>query len=459
MSQPTEYSDADSPQASLVLNASATQQAALRERRPLLWCNPDLRDGTPVEAHVDGRSIGLVDVRAARERFARFSPLLASIFPELRASADAIESPLSAAPRLQAGLGLPPEHGALWIKADHLLPVAGSIKARGGFHEVLEHAERVARREGLWDPAGSPNDLATDAARAVFARHTVAVGSTGNLGLAIGVMSAALGFRAVVHMSADAKAWKKTRLRQRGVEVVEHEGDYAEACAAGRREAASDPRAHFVDDERSLSLLLGYASAVPHLRQQLEAARRPVDAEHPLFVYLPCGVGGAPAGITFGLKLLFGPSVHCFFVEPVASPCFLLGMIAPPGKVLPVYALGLDNRTEADGLAVPRASEPALEVMRPLLSGAGTVRDEMLFDHLRLALSTENQRVEPSAAAGLSGPALLLGSDAGREYLERHRLQARLSRSTHLAWTTGGLFVPEDEYQAFLALRAADRPD
>ena len=109
---------------------------------------------------------------------------------------------------------------------------------------------------------------------------------------------------------------------------------------------------------------------------------------------------------------------------------FLLGMMAPPGKAPPVYALGLDNRTEADGLAVPRASEPALEVMRPLLSGVGTVRDETLFDHLRLALVTENQRIEPSAAAGFSGPALLLGSDAGRDYLERHGLWAHLPRAT-----------------------------
>jgi D-serine dehydratase len=422
----------------------------LRERRPVLWCNPALLDGTPTEARVDGRIIGLVDVQAARERFARFAPLLAATFPELRASAGIIESPLSPAPRLQAALGLPPEHGALWVKADHLLPVAGSIKARGGFHEVLEHAERVARLEGLWGTSGRPEDLATDAARAVFARHTVAVGSTGNLGLAIGVMSAALGFRALVHMSADAKAWKKSRLRQRGVEVVEHPGDYAEACAAGRRDAAVDPRVHFVDDERSLSLLLGYASAVPHLHQQLQAAGRPVDAEHPLFVYLPCGVGGAPAGIAFALKLLFGPAVHCIFVEPVASPCFLLGMTAPAGEPPSVYAFGLDNRTEADGLAVPRASEPALEVMRPLLSGVCTVRDDTLFDHLRLALATESMRVEPSAAAGFSGPAQLLASDAGRDYLERHQLRAHLSRATHLAWTTGGLFVPDHEYEAFL---------
>jgi len=419
---------------------------SLSATRPLLWINPHRTAEPPATAVVGDTPRGLPDMQAAQDRFERFAPLLAVLFPELAASNGLIESALVPVPAMQRALHLPPAQGRLWVKADHSLPVAGSIKARGGFHEVLELAERLALQHGLLQPGDDYRALAQPPARALFAQYQVAVGSTGNLGMAIGVMAAALGFRAAVHMSVDAKDWKKERLRLRGVQVVEHAGDYEQAVAAGRQRAETDPLCHFVDDERSLSLLIGYSAAALHLRNQLQAQEVVVNADHPLLVYLPCGVGGAPAGIAWGLHQLYGPHVHCFFAEPVQSPCFLLQMLSPVDSHRSVYDVGLTNQTEADGLAVPRASLLAAQIMRPLLAGAFTVEDQTLFDHLAMALGTEGLRLEPSAAAGFSGPLHLQGNPLAH------------AGANHVVWTTGGLLVPEVPYQEFLKRATTQQP-
>ncbi|KGG90256.1 serine dehydratase [Comamonas thiooxydans] len=421
----------------------------LRHARPALWAGRS-------EGARSTHSIDAAQVQQAVQRFERFAPLLAQLFPELQVSGGRIESALLHVPQMQQALQLPEQLGRLWLKADHSLPVAGSIKARGGVHEVLEYAEQIALQHGLLAD-GDYLQLASDAARAVFVRYQVAVGSTGNLGLSIGVMASGLGFKATVHMSADAKEWKKQRLRARGVQVVEHAGDYAQAVAAGRALADQDTHCHFVDDEHSLSLLLGYAAAAPYLVAQLAQNGIAVDEAHPLFVYIPCGVGGAPGGVALGLQQAFGPHVHCFFAEPVQSPCFMVEMLAgaaalPGLEAHPsVYELGLNNQTEADGLAVPRASELAADVVRGFLGGVFTVEDETLFRHLCLLKDREGLQIEPSAAAGFGGPRALLESVAGQDYLQRQKLLPHMANATHIVWTTGGLFVPDEEYARFLA--------
>lgn len=412
--------------------------ADLRAATAQLWTNPHRCATASALTEIGSATLGVADMLAAQDRFNRFAPLLAQLFPELAVSQGQIESALIRVPAMQQDLGLSAQHGRLWVKADHSLPVAGSIKARGGFHEVLEWAEQLALEQGVLAAGGDYRTLADAPARTLFARHQVAVGSTGNLGMAIGVMAAALGFRAVVHMSTDAKEWKKERLRQHGVEVIEHTGDYEQAVAQGRQLAAADPLCHFVDDERSLSLFVGYSAAALHLRSQLDAQGVVVDAEHPLLVYLPCGVGGAPSGIAWGLHQLYGEHVHCFFAEPVQSPCFLVQMLAAPGNHPSVYDFGLTNQTQADGLAIPRASLLAAQAMRPILAGVFTVQDQTLFDHLALLHASEGMRIEPSAAAGFSGPL----------QLRNHVLAG--TGANHVVWTTGGLLVPEVQFEEFL---------
>lgn len=421
-----------------------TQQQLIREGKPILWLNPYYQQtaSAPDKPTQD-------EIYAADARLRRFAPLLVELFPELENSAGLIESPLLATQQLHRTLN--PVGGRLLIKADHALPVAGSIKARGGIHEVLCFAEQLALDSGLLN---STNDdyrkLFSDHAKSIFSQYEIAVGSTGNLGLSIGIIGAALGFKASVHMSVDAKEWKKERLRKRGVQVVEHQADYGAAVAAGRAQSEVNPYSYFVDDENSPRLFMGYAVAALRLKQQLDEQNIPVDADHPLFIYLPAGVGGAPGGITFGLKTLFGEHVHCFFAEPVQAPCMLLGMAGEAGsEPVSVYEFDLKIATDADGLAVGQAAQWVCDAVRDEVSGIFTSYDQTLYQHLQQLHKEENIQVEPSAAIGCSGPAML-NTNQGRDYLSRFKLINQLDKSTHIIWTTGGSFVPDSEFQTFL---------
>lgn len=416
---------------------------------PLLWINPRYRVDSDREAST---ALSSADIDDAERRLQRFAPYIAQVFSETRNAGGLIESPLREAPSLRQALNSVFEWqipGRLLLKCDNELAISGSIKARGGIYEVLKHAESLALDQGLLAPGDDYSVFDRDDFRRLFASHSIAVGSTGNLGLSIGIMSARLGFRVAVHMSADARQWKKDLLRARGVDVIEYESDYGEAVRQGRAQAADDARAHFVDDENSHDLFLGYAVAARRLKRQLDELDIEVSAERPLLVYLPCGVGGGPGGVSFGLKREFGDYVHCFFAEPVASPCMLLGLMTGLHDRVNVRDFGLDNVTDADGLAVASPSGFIGRLLQHEISGVFTIQDEMLFRLLRIARDAENIVLEPSAAAALSGPAMLLQTEAGSAYLEQQGLEQKMDAATHIAWATGGGMVPDEEMQAY----------
>ncbi|WP_193557009.1 D-serine ammonia-lyase [Salicibibacter halophilus] len=414
--------------------------------RPVWWENPFKQRW--MDASSSGFKVSEADMKEAADMWARFRPFIEREFPETRENDGIIESPLRPIPNVQTQLE---NHykgnieGSLYLKCDNELPIAGSIKARGGIFEVLRHAETLAIDNGLITKEDNYEKFATTAFKEFFNQYAIDVGSTGNLGLSIGIVSAAIGFDVSVHMSADAKQWKKDLLKESGAIVHEYSADFSKAINEGRKLSRENPNGYFIDDENSRDLFLGYSIAAFELKAQLDEQDIRVDRDHPLFLYLPCGVGGSPGGLTFGLKQIFGDNVHCFFVEPTHSPSVLIGLLTEKHEKISVQDFGIDNITEADGLAVGRPSSFATAISEKLISGVYTVEDDELFKMLALLMRSEGLKVEPSAASGLQGPMQLSKHPL---YIENHDLSSRMKKATHVAWATGGSLIPETDWKA-----------
>lgn len=185
--------------------------------------------------------------------------------------------------------------------------------------------------------------------------------------------------------------------------------------------------------------------AASRLKTQLDCMNIQPSLETPLFVYLPCGVGGGPGGVAFGLKLLYGDHVHVFFAEPTHSPCMLLGLYSGLHEQISVQNIGLDNRTAADGLAVGRPSGFVGKLIEPLLSGCYTVEDDTLYTLLHMLAVSENQYLEPSALAGMFGPIQLFSTEEGRRCMQKHHME----HAVHVVWGTGGSMVPQEEMAGY----------
>ncbi|HFG2203689.1 TPA: D-serine ammonia-lyase [Vibrio cholerae] len=423
----------------------------LIELKEVSWFNPSI---TRLEEGLSYVGLGSEDIQDASQRLKRFAPYLAKAFPETAKTNGIIESEVVPISEMQSVLEREydtPIQGRLLLKKDSHLPISGSIKARGGIYEVLTHAEKLAIEAGLLTESDDYSKLLNEEFRDFFKRFSIAVGSTGNLGMSIGIMSAKLGFSVSVHMSADARAWKKNRLRALGVNVIEYAQDYGVAVAQGRKEAENDPTCFFIDDENSQTLFLGYSVAGERLKKQFDKKGIVVDAQHPLFVYLPCGVGGGPGGVAFGLKMAFGDNVHCIFAEPTHSPCMMLGVHTGLHDAISVQDIGIDNITAADGLAVGRASGFVGRAMERLLDGYLTISDERMYRLLGQLNEAENIQLEPSALAGMIGPIVVTKSV---EYRARMQFDDTvMGNATHLVWATGGGMVPAEEMDSYLKNR------
>jgi D-serine dehydratase len=298
---------------------------------------------------------------------------------------------------------------------------------------VLTHAEKLALEAGLLSIEDDYSVLLEPRFKDFFSQYSIAVGSTGNLGMSIGIMSARIGFKVTVHMSADAREWKKAKLRSHGVIVVEYEQDYGVAVEQGRKAAESDPNCFFIDDENS--------APVPGLRRCRRAAEGAVCRTGPRG---GCGSSAVrlPAvrrrrrpwrrGVWPEAGL--GDNVHCFFAEP-HSPCMLLGVYTGLHDEIAVQDLGIDNVTAADGWRSD--ARPASWAARWSACSTGSTR---FPTRACMTCSAGWRRRKASAWSRRRWRAW-----PGRCAFIQH------TNVTHLVWATGGGMVPEDEMAKYLA--------
>lgn len=423
----------------------------VENEQEVFWSNPYLINSD--EAH-NKAAYSFRDIQDVENRFRRFAPFIQLMYPETQEREGLLESEITSIPQMTKWLENTYQEellGNFYIKRDDLLPISGTIKSRGAIYEVLKYAETLALEAGLLKSMEENYEIfASKAFQTFFSNYNLTVGTTGNLGISVGVMGRALGFQVTVHMSEEAKAWKKSYLRERGVDVIEHTTNFSKAVEEGRKASDADPKSYFVDDEHSEELFLGYTVGGYRMKEQLAQEGIRVDVDHPLFVYLPCGIGGSPSGITFGLKQAFGDNVHCFFAEPTKMPSMLLGLETQKFDEVSAEDFDLGSLTIADGLAVPRTSALVAKLMNTYFSGGYTLKDDTFKVLLTNLYQQESIFLEPAAVAGLVGPFKLLKSKAGREYLQKHQLKDKLPNATHIAWATGGSMVPKKDKCDFI---------
>ena len=111
-----------------------------------------------------------------------------------------------------------------------------------------------------------------------------------------------------------------------------------------------------------------------------------------------------------------------------------------------VSDIGLDGLTDADGLAVGRASRLVGSIMETLLDGCYTIQDENLYPFLTKLADTEDIFIEPSSCASFVGPAQVA---AATDYLKEKGLEGKMANATHILWATGGSMVPEEEMRSY----------
>ena len=304
-------------------------------------------------------------------------------------------TPLHALPGLARELGL----GALHVKDEGRRLGLGSFKALGGAYALrVLVLEEAARRLGR--PVG-PEELDSEAVRAVARGMTFACATDGNHGRSVAQGAAQVGARAVVFVHAGVSADRVAAIARFGARMVRVEGSYDDSVAEAARVAAAEGWTVLSD-----TTWPGYEYIPGLVMQGYTAIVREVLAElpePPTHVFLQAGVGGFAAAVAGHMAVVLGPRrPHVTVVDPARAACFYAS--ARAGRPVKVA------EAEPTVMAMLECYEPsrvAFRILERVAGGFMIVEEEAAPEAMRrLAAPVAG---DPAVVAGESGGVGLAG--------------------------------------------------
>ena len=267
----------------------------------------------------------------------------------------AIESPLSAAPKLSRTTGT-----AVYLKREDLQPVH-SFKLRGAYN-FLAGMSPEARRRG------------------------VIAASAGNHAQGVALGAAKLGMRAIIVMPTTTPAIKVEAVRGHGAEVV-LVGDSFNDAYARAQELERETGATFVHPFDDPLVIAGQGTIGREILEQLP------DVSH---IFVPVGGGGLLAGIALYVKQL-RPEIKVIGVEPADSNVMQRSLAADERVTLDHVGIF------ADGVAVKRAGEHTFEIARRYVDRVVTVNTDEICAAIKAVFEDTRSIVEPAGALAAAG--------------------------------------------------------
>jgi threonine dehydratase len=273
-------------------------------------------------------------------------------------------------------------------------PVLGLDAAADGVTRTLKL--ELLQRTGSFKVRGAAAALsAGERPRAVVAA------STGNHGLAVATVAAALGLPCRVFVPAAAAPAKLARLRAAaGVEVVEVEGDPLLAELAAREAAAGERGTLLVPPYNDANVVLGQATLGLELLDQLASA--------PDALFAAVGGGGLISGIALAVRARW-PRCRIVGCMPAASPAMAAAVAA--GRVVAAPLEPTLSDATAGGI---EDGAITVAICAALVDEFALIGEEEIGAAMRLALLEHSLAIEGASAVALAAS---LRGRSGRHHL------------------------------------------